>query len=542
MTAGRTTHSDRRRSLLVSGLGLVWTLIFGAFFFSQTVRTLPRQAWLLELPTLLGSNFTSADNAGWRYLPQRFDLLLCAIVILAAAWGLGRTLLLGLRTQLRFRSAEGAALTMGLGLSAWSLVTLGLGLAGWLDQWLFVACAAAFVVLGVFCDVRQRSHAEQRGARSSRGLKPPDSPAKAEETLPLRRLVLLSSFPFVLAMLLGSMLPSTDFDVKEYHLEGPKEYFLGGRVRMLPHNVYTSFPFLTEMLSLSAMVIRSDWWRGALAGKVVLMTYSMITSLGLFAIARRLAGETVGWLAVLIWLTTPWTYRISTIAYAEGGLTCYLVLTLLGLVMWRDRSLRVGGWGFTEEPDESPGEVSRPPTCPGSSGPWIFLTGLLAGSAAACKYPGVLSAVIPVGLTVLWIAGRSGKPSSFQWKRCLATGALYSAGVLVTFGPWLLKNLIETGNPVYPLLWSVLGGESFDAATNARWKAGHAPPTWLLQQPSQILPDLWQRLQDIFLRSDWQTPLLGALLPFSLLAWQRIRGLRWVWAYVLWLFFTWLWM
>jgi hypothetical protein len=55
--------------------------------------------------------------------------------------------------------------------------------------------------------------------------------------------------PFLLLMLFGAMTPSIDFDVKEYHLQGPKEFFQAGRIGFLEHNVYTSFPFLTEMLS-----------------------------------------------------------------------------------------------------------------------------------------------------------------------------------------------------------------------------------------------------------------------------------------------------
>src|SRR5262249_42161099 len=55
------------------------------------------------------------------------------------------------------------------------------------------------------------------------------------------------------AMLLGALSPQSDFDVLAYHLNGPKEWFQAGRIEFLPHNVYTSFPFLTEMLLLSGM-------------------------------------------------------------------------------------------------------------------------------------------------------------------------------------------------------------------------------------------------------------------------------------------------
>ena len=134
--------------------------------------------------------------------------------------------------------------------------------------------------------------------------------------------------PFVIGLLLGAMSPQTDFDVIEYHLGGPKEWFQRGQIVRLPHNVYTSFPFLSEMLVLAGMVLYGDWQWGALAGQAVIAGFAPLTALGLFAAARRWFSDTTGWLAALVYLTSPWTYRISIIAYAEGGLSCYLFAAL----------------------------------------------------------------------------------------------------------------------------------------------------------------------------------------------------------------------
>ena len=70
-------------------------------------------------------------------------------------------------------------------------------------------------------------------------------------------------------MLLGAMLPAIDFDVLEYHIQGPKEYFQAGRITFLPHNVYTNMPFGVEMLHLIGMEVLDDWWWGALAGQLL---------------------------------------------------------------------------------------------------------------------------------------------------------------------------------------------------------------------------------------------------------------------------------
>ena len=68
-------------------------------------------------------------------------------------------------------------------------------------------------------------------------------------------------------MILAAMLPTIDFDVLEYHLEGPREYFQSGRIGYLPHNVYTNMPFNVEMLHLLAMEVMGDWWWGGSPGR-----------------------------------------------------------------------------------------------------------------------------------------------------------------------------------------------------------------------------------------------------------------------------------
>ena len=265
--------------------------------------------------------------------------------------------------------------------------------------------------------------------------------------------------PFLVAAALAAALPPTDFDVREYHLGGPKEFFLDGRIHFLPHNVYTSFPFLTEMLSLSAMTLRGDWFRGAIAGQLVLWAFYPLTGLAVFCVGRRLFGAAAGWIAAAVYVTTPWAYRIGVVAYAEGGLTAFTALTLLAFVIAADR-LRAG-------------------PAPAAA----LLTGLLAGSGMACKYPGVLQVVLPFGAALLyaaWNAVPTTPPAPLP--RLRVRGALlgaavpYALGVALTAGPWLLKNLCETGNPVYPLLWSLFGGVDWDAALDAKFRAGHRPP------------------------------------------------------------------
>ena len=509
-----------------SWIGLLWLVVFCLWFYSfqlpngrtATGETISRgDVWSGMTDILLENIFptpsVTAPPSGWQYLPQRFDILGVAAFILAGAWALGTLILRALSPRDRFDGPTRLTFAFGLGLSGLSLLTLFCGLMEMLSRTLLGGVIAASLVIAAIQELRDNSTTEDRqGAPWSK---------RRWDTVPILCLVVIA--PFLLAMLLGAMLPSIDFDVKEYHLEGPKEYFLNGRVGFLSHNVYTSFPFLTEMLSLLGMVLRDDWYRGALIGKTVLMSFAPLTALGLFAAGRRLFNPTVGWLCVLLYLSTPWIYRISVIAYAEGGLTFYLFATLLAVIQ------KAGGCGQDSavSPHHSSLITHHSP----------LLCGLLAGSAVACKYPGVLSVAIPLGGFLLFQAWRQ---ATSPTKRILTTAGWFTLGTLITFGPWMAKNIHETGNPVYPLLYSVFGGTDWSPAAHAKWQNGHPPAiVGLMKQPAELPVNLGQRIVDVIAKSDWQSPLLFGAAPLAFLWSTRRRVIGGLWAYIGWLFLTW---
>ncbi len=445
---------------------------------------------------------------------------------------------------------------MGLGLSAVSLLVLGCGLgAQRVPVLMSRGSLGTAISLPLLAELWLRSRAQTALA--------PSGSSRWFSALWLRRssdeadnhrgkpdgdrfpfAVLVACGLFVLAMLLGSLLPSIDFDVKEYHLGGPKEWFQTGSVHFLSHNVYTSFPFLTEMLLLLGMVLSGDWFWGASAGQMVLASFGVLTGLAVFAAARRWFGEKPAWAALLIHLSTPWTYRISVIAYAEGGLTFYLFAAFFAVLramdsekaeLITDASGVCGRLSLRESASSNAGTSSRLPSHEDAGEdalsrserrPFLLLAGLMAGSAMACKYPGLLSVVAPIGAAVVWDAvprrgdgtsGTDGTKGKTALLRVVQSAAIFGAGVLITVGGWLLKNLCETGNPVYPLLHRVFGCIDWNADLEAHWKAAHSPPH---HDPADILVKLF----DVSMKSDWLSPLLFGLAPFAVLIALRQRN------------------
>ena len=436
-----------------------WIVAAGLWFFTRDLPgaagTRAAVAGDLALQTLVPERLweeTEGLPTGWVGVlhPWRWRAWGTAVLIWFVATTFGQVAL----TNSRFQAWpwwERLAIGGGVGTAGLSTLTLLVGLLGWLP---FVANAGFLMVLMVVGMVFSRPRTVREWA-----LKDPhhDRPARRKKLQNRKRWLIfaLAVAPLLALMLLGSTVPTTEFDAREYHLQGPKEWFQSGRIERLPHNVYTQMPAGSEMLTLLCMHLCGDWRGGALAGQATLAGFVPLAALAAGCVARRLFGAGCGWFATAAFLTSPWAVRLALHPYAEGALCAYGTLTLLAVtIAVRRRRLR------------SP----RP----------ALLAGLLAGAAFGCKYPALLLIAAPAGLALVaatWGAGRARRLAATAKLGAFKLGA-FVVGFAVFAGPWLLKNTIETGNPVFPLLWNSLGGTGWDVATNARWVAAHAPPDW----------------------------------------------------------------
>ncbi len=525
-----------------TAVALLWIVGFLVFFFRAELsnnRSIDRIEVLMVSPELIAGPFSetprgeagSGASVAWSHLADRVDFVGYAFLILGAAAGWGRLILASIRGVRPCGLVESEVLGIGLGLIGLSLSTLALGLAGIVDQ----RVGWAVIALGMLLNVVVRAFLPRQSKTGGNFWGHP----LHRDASGLRRCWLFAATvtPFLFIMLLGALLPSSDFDVNEYHFQGPKEYLQAGRIGFLPHNVYTSFPFATEMLTLFSMTVRGDWYRGAVVGKCVLACFIPLTAAALFALGRRLFNPLAGGLAAIVWLSAPWAYRISAIAYAEGGLCFYVTAALLGYVLWYQGRREMGD--TPAEPTSLDSNTQSVATGKLDerldwSGP--LLTGLFAGGAMSCKYPGLVSSVAPLFVATMWTLGSrreepgpGGNPGpTGVWRRWRGA-VIFLAGVTLAVGPWLLKNLVETGNPVYPLGWTIFGGADWSADLNARWRKAHSSSDFSAGSVVALL-------LEIAAKNDWQSPFLFSLAPLTLFFREsRPAALR-LWLYVGWLF------
>jgi hypothetical protein len=490
---------------------LVGTLVYLVLFYAADTRKLLALRWLL-IPDAVITDWMGGDSAHFGLL-DRVPILLAAGFILLLGYATGRLILDAVAVAKRLTRLEGTLFSLGIGLNLWSLYTLAVGLGGLLqNRWILFAPALLVLILTAIGYRRRLDKTVPDGepaadaATTETGLVASDDATSPRWS----RTLIGFSAAFALFLLLGSVLPSWHFDVREYHLQVPKEWFQQGAAVFMPHNVYGNMPLGAEMhavLGMALMPGADAWWWGALVGKTITGVFAVLAALAIYATGRRFLTPYAGSVGAFAFLSTPWIARVTTAGLIESAVAFYFILTLQAALIWWQANKIARG---SEQTDQSPPNNDQRGL--------VMLAGFLAGSAVACKYPSVLFLVIPVLLFVLFGSGRTP-----QWRAAV----VFLAAVACASGLWFGKNLVLTGNPTYPLLYEVFDGTTRTPEKHAQWTRAHRTPTDG-DGDSFTVSQLADSLSLLAFDSQFASPLL---FPFVVAAWmsRRSRSLVFWW-------------
>ncbi len=403
-------------------------------------------------------------------------LSLAAICILGcSAFGIGRTLIFGLRIPLRDPLATLVWCT-SLGLVVASLFCTVLGLV----RLLYVPVLVIFTISSALwgCGEILQCYALRRQQRLTQ-----DAPGPIQVPVWLKRILLAVTGVVALATLLAALAPPTAGDALCYHLELPKEFLHRHALVFLPFADNSTFPLLAEMGYL---------WGLAFAGPVgaQLMSWGtgLLLMLAAVLIARPYLGEAWSWLIGLCVLLTPGVTTQMTAPFNDLSVALWVTLSL---VAWHKAVVE---------------QESRK---------WLILSGVMLGAALATKHTALLFAG-SAGLVwgVKWFIDRArwrGLPQSFAIVACLA---------LIVASPWYIRSALHRGDPLFPI------------ATQWFDRGESAPPlvdkTFLSLSASEIFTSPWQITmwpEHFGGYSHQLGPLFLMLLP-GLVFVRRLRGLN----------------
>jgi hypothetical protein len=215
--------------------------------------------------------------------------------------------------------------------------------------------------------------------------------------------------------LLLALAPVTYYDSLVYHLALPATYIRAQHWVPYQELIYSAFPQTLEMLWTLGLLIFDET-----VTSLIGWSLGVFLLLAVIAAGWRFLSASVGWVAAGLLALMPAFILLNAGAYVDVGLTLFSFMAFYTVFLWKEQpSLR-----------------------------WLVCAGLLMGWALGTKYTAALPAFL---LGVLILSQYKG----VRKQKTLQGFGIYCAAALLVFAPWLIKNLIYVGNPVFPFFYNL---------------------------------------------------------------------------------------
>ena len=388
-------------------LGILSTLLLAIWSSVVLLRFLPGSVWVQHI------------TYSWRTLEAlgAIDLALLA-VILSIGGSLGHWVLARARIEFDRRNFERTIFAVALGLGILSYLTFLLGCLQLFKPAIVQALLVAAVIVlapawfsalrnsGIFLRTPNENWTVATGVAFTLGT------------------------VFSLVYLMAALTPETEFDALNYHLGISKLFITTGGIHPLPHLVYSNFPLNTEMLYVLGELTHST-----LLAKLFHFAFAMLAAGAIASFGSRFLSLPVGIWGSAVFLASPLVGYLTKTAYVDLAVTLYTFLSLYAFYI----------------------SLTKP-----NKG-WLVLAGTFSGLAFGAKYTGLFVVVVITCLNVGFYIYRKFYPNGarLQLKRPGSLWIAYYLPILILAAPWLIKNIVFTGNPVAPLLSNLLQNPDF---------------------------------------------------------------------------------
>ena len=238
----------------------------------------------------------------------------------------------------------------------------------------------------------------------------------------------------LVSIILLASVPPTSRDALIHHLAIPKLYLKHGGIYEIPNLIFTYYPMNLDLLYMGALRLGSD-----ILPKYLHMFFGLSTAVLLYHYLKKNISVNYARLGTIFFLSTPIIIKLSITIYVDLGLVFFSTAGLLLIFKWAENNFNTK---------------------------YILTAGVCCGLAMGTKYNGLivfflLTCLIPV----IYINNSKTKRNSLS--RPFLAAILFCCIAILVASPWYIKNMIWTGNPVFPLYDTIFNPTTISATKSA---------------------------------------------------------------------------
>ena len=321
--------------------------------------------------------------------------ILLLLWFLWVSWCLGQTLFLWVSKPDVIPAGEQVVLSIVLGWGVMVVLTFTLGVVGLYSRGFFYGLFAIITLWGLWKYL-------PRIIRS----RPQLLPATWMGALGLSLIVIIAigSFTWALA-------PAVRYDSVSYHLAVPVRYLEAGRMIEIPESFQTYFAHYGELLYVIGFALGDQPLPG-----LINFVAGILLAVQTYYLGVRLGNKRVGWISAVLLYSLPIIGIESATTYIDIFLTLFVTSAFHTSVLWQQSGDRR----------------------------WLLLLGIFSGLALGTKL-NALMILIPFWVLLGIKLKREKSPF-------VSSAALISIPTFLLWAPWLLRDWLWTGNPIFPNL------------------------------------------------------------------------------------------
>ena len=278
-------------------------------------------------------------------------------------------------------------------------------------------------------------------------------------------------FVLIIALFIFASVPPVSRDALIHHLAIPKLYLDSGKIYEIPSSEFSYYPMNLELLYILPLYFQND-----IFAKYIHYIFGLLTTLLIYRYLKKRIGTNYALFGALLFLSIPVIVKLSITAYVDLGLIFFSTVAVLSLLSWIEHAYRIK---------------------------YLIIASVGCGLALGTKYNGlIVFFLLTLFVPLIYLKSHRLKSGENMPEttgigfdneidnkklllRTLGYTVIFFFISLLLFSPWMIRNSIWTGNPVYPLFNNFFNASDAGIADSSTqighfgWRAVLFNESWL---------------------------------------------------------------